>query len=379
MSATVGVDIGASAVRVVEVAGTNRDSYAQITRAATAPVQPGAVVGGRIEDPTAVAWALTRALKEAKVSGYGVVLGLTGALTAVSRVSMPAALAPQEWSRVLRTAGREISPKIPIGSSALSMYPLAPVGADPTAERVLLAAAAKQDQLDAVLHVCREAKIVPRAVDLAGAATMRCMTRATAGNADVATLVDIGATKITVATREGLHLRSLRTLEHGADRITKALMGRLECSGDEAEQRKRSMRPGTGESAAVTNRPARYGVQETSSVTEATDIEAEAQEVLSTAIDQLVEAIAVAIENDASAHPDATSEGIVLAGGGALQRGLKERLVRRTGVAAMVGRPWATVVPSKATRHLLVNGSEDPVTLLSLATATGLAMWKEPS
>jgi hypothetical protein len=58
-------------------------------------------------------------------------------------------------------------------------------------------------------------------------------------------------------------------------------------------------------------------------------------------------------------------------------RGLKERLVQRIGVQAVVGRPWATVVPSRRTEHLLTDGTEDPFMLLSLATATGLAMWKE--
>src|SRR5689334_10439890 len=103
MSTRVGVDLGATAVRVVEVNGLNKDSFAQVTRAAIVPLQPGAIVAGRIQDPTAVAWALSRALKDAKISPYGVVLGLASPNTAIAKVSMPGTLKPGEWASVLRT------------------------------------------------------------------------------------------------------------------------------------------------------------------------------------------------------------------------------------------------------------------------------------
>lgn len=382
MSARVGVDLGATAVRVVEVNGLNKDSFAQITRAAVVATPAGAIVSGRIKDPTAVAWALSRALDDAGISSYGVILGLSSPDTAISRVVMPGALRRDEWNHALRTGDKPISPKIPVGKSAMSLYELSEnIGEDGTvATRTLLAAAALEDEVRLVQHVCREAKVTPRAIDLAGAATMRSITRSVQGNEDVATLVDIGSSKITVATRQGLHLRSLRTIEGGGDRITKSIMGVTGGSYDQAEDLKLSMRLAPTEQARRQAKAAQianqYGSVEETKVHDHDETDV-ALESMTTSAEQLIDDIAAAIESDAANHPSAPTQGILLCGGTSLLRGLKDRLVQRVGVPGAVGRPWATVIPSKKTEHLLVDGTEDSVMLMSLATAVGLALWKE--
>lgn len=374
----VGVDLGATAVRVAEVSGVNKKSFAMITKAAFEQMPAGAIVAGRIEDPAAVAWALSRVLKGAGISPYGIVLGLSSPETAIARVSMPSALRPDEWAGALRTLDKPVSPKIPIAKSSLSLYGLEHDG-DET--RILLAAAAHEDQVRALMQVCREAKVTPRAVDLSGAATFRCITRTVAGNEDVATLVDIGATKVTVATRAGVHLRSMRTLETGGDAITRAMKGAGDIGWDEAEEFKLTTRlpgasaasPADEKAAAVANM---YGAIAETSVNAAAAGNP-VLEAMSNSADALIDQIAAAIEADAAHHPNAPTQGILLAGGGALMRGLKERLIQRVGSTAVLGRAWATVVPSRRTESLLVDGVEDAVMLASLATAVGLALWKE--
>lgn len=381
MTGRVGVDLGSNAVRVAEVDGLTKDSFARVTKAATVPLQPGAIVGGRIKDPAAVAHALRRALKDAKIGPYGLVFGLTSPETAVALTSMPASLSAPDWSAALRISDKPISPKLPIAKSALSMYQVAEVAGPDGAPltRTLLTAGALNDELGALLQVCRLAKVTPRAVDLAGAATARCLTRTVDGNDDVATLVDIGGSKVTVVTRQGLHLRSLRTFDGGGDRITRAIMGAVGCTYEDAEDLKLSTRLRSAETPAakpVVEDGTGYGSAEESSVRDE-DTSDVAYESLSTATDSLVDDIAAAVESDADAHPANPTQGIMLCGGTSLLRGLKDRLVQRTGVHVQVGRPWATVVASKRTENLLIDGAEDPVSMLTLATAIGLAMWKE--
>jgi type IV pilus assembly protein PilM len=381
VSGRVGIDLGATAVRVVEVAGTDSDSLAQITKVSVVPLQPGAIVGGRIKDPTAVSWALTRALKEAKVKTYGAVIGLSSPDTALARISLPGVLRDTEWASVLRTSDKPISPKLPIGRSSLSLYSLEEQldESGTVALRTLMAAAALDDEVELLRQVCRASKVTPRAIDLAGAATMRCLTRSVAGNDDVATLVDVGASKIAVATRQGLHLRSLRTIEGGGDRITRSIMGVTGSSYDQAEELKLLMRLAAPDQARRTAQVAAtsaYGHVEASTVNEVDDSDV-ALESMTSSCNQIIDDIAAAMESDAAKHPNAPTQGILLCGGASLLRGFKDQLVQRVGVPAVVGRPWARIVAGKRTSQLLIDGTEDPVLMLGLATATGLALWKE--
>jgi type IV pilus assembly protein PilM len=381
----VGVDIGSTAVRVVELDGVDADSLALITKAAIVPLQPGAMGAGRIRDPRAVAQALSSALREAKVSPYGIIIGLSSPDVALARISIPGPLSPAEWGPALRVSGESISPKVPMDAAALSMYSLAQVTLpDGTvASRTLLAGAALTADVDALREVCRFAKATPRAVDLAGAATMRCLTRARPGNDEVATLVDIGDTKITVATRQGLHLRSLRTLEGGGDLITRAIAGASRgMTHEQAEAFKLSRRLSPLDAARADASAAEvanlYGSSEETKVNaeESADISLES---MTTAAERIIDDIAAAIESDAAQNQAMPTAGILLCGGTSLLRGFKERLVERIGVPAVVGRPWARATGGRRTEHLVSDGVEDPIVLLSLATAIGLALWKEPS
>lgn len=377
MTRMVGVDIGASAVRVVEVTGMNADGYAQVSRIGITPLKAGAVVAGRIKDHQVVAWALTRALKEAGVAGYGVVLGLATPDAAIARLVMPGSVRRAEWRQVLRLQERSISPKTPLSDSAVSINH---VRADPAGDgmtnNTLLVGAALRSEIDSLLAVCKLARVTPRAIDLAGAASMRALTRTVPGNEDVATLVDVGHSKLTVATRQGLHLRNIRTSEGGGDKITRAILGVTDGDYAAAERQKMSLRVGSAASAPVTALGG-YGVIDDLLPAENLGHSA-VDEALTTAAEQLVDDIAAALESDAAQHT-AITQGISLCGGTALLRGLKERLNQRVGVPVQIGRPWAVVERNKRNEAMFVDGVEDPVTMLSLTTAIGLALWKDNS
>ena len=265
------------------------------------------------------------------------------------------------------------------------MYPIQDVSelraTDVGATRILQVAMVRQQDVDVLLAVAKAAKVTPMAIDLAGAATMRCLTRAVPGNTDVLTLVDVGATKITVATRHGLHVRSLRTTEGGGADITRALIGLHDCTYAEADDLKMGLRVAPADAAArreqVAAVAAMYGTTEETSVHDESDTSERSIEAVTGAAEKIIDTIVSIIETDAADHPSAPTTGIVLCGGTPLLRGFKERLVQRVNVPAHVARPWASVVPGKRTSSVLTGESEEPVMLLALATATGLAMWKQ--
>lgn len=381
----VGVDIGATSVRVAAITGLDPESsIALVNKAAIEPLPPGAVVHGQVRDPAQVAFAIRTALKNAGISGYGVVLGVSSPSTALARVAMPAALKPAEWAPALRLEDRTISARLPLNSSALSLHPAADTAPTDTT-RTLLVAAALNDDIEMILDVARTAKVAPRALDLSAAATVRCMTRTEPGNTDVATIVEIGASKTTVATRQGVSLRSIRTFDYGGEDITRAIMGALsDVTFEEAEQRKYASRVGAATSTAAAIAElgdlTGYGDEDDTPHTKQSRDESDVVvEAVTTAADLLIEQIATAVEQDATRGNNylAPSQGIVLCGGGALLQGLKERVGQRLGVGTIVGRPWATLAPGKGTAAVLAHADGDEAAvMLNLATAVGLAMWR---
>lgn len=137
------------------------------------------------------------------------------------------------------------------------------------------------------------------------------------------------------------------------------------------------MRLGAGQTAAPIAALAGYGMLEENTPVIVASAD-KADEALTTAAEALIDDIAAAIESDAAQHDTAT-QGISLCGGTALLRGLKERLTQRVGVPVQIGRPWAVVDHTKRNEAVFVNGVEDPVTILGLTTAIGLALWKDNS
>ncbi len=372
-SKRVGVDIGSTAVRVVQVDGLNEDSLAKVSKCAVIPLAPGAVINGRIKDTKLVGFTLAKALKAAGVSAYGVVVGTSTPEAAIAPIKLPEAVKPGDFSNAVRLQGKPISPRVPLDSSALSLFE---VGKDyDLGARFLLAAATDASEVANLAEAVRAAKAAPRAIDLAGAATMRALTRTIPNTSDVVTIVDIGSTKTTVITRQGQFLRSVRTLEIGGDDVTRALMGAADENYAISERRKRSLDlrslpSSTTSEVAQTS----YGVMDSTSVQVTSKELDRLLEALHFSADQLIESIATVIESETVRYPAAPTQGIVLAGGGALLRGLKESISARTGVPTLLGRPWAVFTSQKAAKQVL-SQMDEPTAMVELTTAIGMALW----
>jgi type IV pilus assembly protein PilM len=373
MSRMVGVDIGATAVRAVEVAGVDSNGFAIVTRLAIVPLEPGSVVAGRIRNPKNVSTAVLAALREAKLPRYGVVLGLSSPDTAIARMALPAVIRADEREGAIRALDRPVAPTFTLEDSSLSTQSIRVDTAPDGAQTAIIAvAAALRAEVEMVQQVCRLARVTPRALDLAGAATVRSLTRLDPSSNEVATVVDIGASKTTVATRAGMHLRSLRVTAGAGSDLTRAIAAITGEEFDIAERRKITYRL---KSAALQNSNFSYGFEEDE---QNPDALTPVDKAVSAAVDALVDSVAQAIENDAANHGSYT-QGVTLCGGTSLLRGLKDRMQQRVGVPVQIGRPWAEIERSSRNAAFFAEGVADPRVLLSIATATGLALWKEPS
>lgn len=374
----IGLDIGSTAVRAVRVKGVDSDGFAVIEKFSVQPMRGDAVLGGKIRNPKVVGQFIQRALKEVGAKPGRVVAGIAIPQAAVAELELPAAIKANERVKALRTMEVSISAAVPANDSLLSVNYLGDAPAkDDKPQARLLVATTLSDAVEALNEAMSASGFQLRAVDLSAAATLRALVRDVEGSTDVSAIVDVGATSTTIVTRRGLSIVSVRGFANGGMDLTRAIAQAGKESFEDAERRKYSMHLPTGTSGMpVTLNDGYAGLADDDDeyqrrVSQQTALE----QSLAHAAENLVDQIAQAVEADSAAG--VRPRHIALCGGTALTRGLKERLQRRTGVEVRIGHPWAKLAKSRDHEEFIHNGREDPRLMLSLSTATGLALWRD--
>lgn len=364
----VGVDLGTTAVRVAEVAGVDDSGYAVVRRASTVPMPDGAFVSGEIRQPAIVAQVLQEALKRAGVPREGFVLGTTSRFVAIGIMTSPQVVGPHERNDQLRNSRFELSPTVPLNESALS-WNVRRLGTSGTSEpNELDVALLLRSQVESLTQVCHYARVRPQAIDLAAAALLRSLVRCAQQDATVATIVDMGATKTLVCTRQGKSLRSLRTIPLGGMSMTRALMTSLNLSFDDAEDRKHFM--------AL---PAPQRIRSQTAYADTLFDEPNTDPGFVGAADQLIEEVAKSIGEDSQMFNRSRTQGVQLVGAASRTLGFAERMQARLGVPVVLATPWADVASHKTTRFLQRGTLSDMGALADFATAIGLGLWRRPT
>lgn len=369
MRGAVGVDIGATSVRVVEVTGVDQNGFALVSAVGIASLPLNAVVAGKIRSPRDVSISLVKAMRMAGVSKRGFIIGASTPTTSFENRVLPTSLSMAERETHLRTLGKSLGSSYSLDESVIATYMAKTDQGNNTLSTVGVASVL-DDDVAAIQAVCDLARCYPKAIDLSAAATMRALVRVNSASTEVGSIVDVGASKVTVSTRQGMHLRTVRTTAGGGDDITKAIAGALNISFEEAEDIKCTLKL-----SAVYSRISQRGAYASSDETVSSQ-DAITAESLNSAADLLVDSVAQSIEASSSAGP--LPQGVTLCGGTCLLKGFKDRLQRRVGIPVSISRPWAELEKSKKNAEYFKQGKPDPAILISLATATGLALWKEP-
>jgi Tfp pilus assembly PilM family ATPase len=372
----VGVDIASTAVRVVEVSKVDADGFVHIRGSASVPLEPEAVSAGKIRQQVIVGQALAAAFSEAGVKKTGFVLGATTSISAVSQQQITMAVRPFEREAMLRNSNVPVSAMIKNADATMAMSTVRTIAATASHEAMALmnVAAIPTEELEHLDRVCRLAGVTPRVIDLPSAALFRAMVRINRSDPPtlVSTIVDIGATKILVATREGEHLRSVRLIPGGGLDITRKLLTLME-SADKDDPRESKARFAAAETQKI-----RLRVTLNSELGELglgpdlsrpSEYLTAAEQTMNEGCSDIVEKIARAVASDAEGANRKFTQGVQLIGAAARTRGLVEALQERLNVPVRLTSPWvheSSNVP-EGTR------SED------FATAIGLALWRPES
>jgi type IV pilus assembly protein PilM len=255
-----GLDIGTSAVRVVEVAldrsnGRGRSGRSPVvTRVGEVPLPPGAVRDGEVADPAVVGAAIAELWRQTGLRSREVRVGLTGSRVVVRVIDMPA-MPDEDMAGAVRFSAADHIP-IPLDEAVLDHAVLepAPPGdpGGPPMVRVLVVAA-HRSTLDGLLAAVAAGGVRAVAVDLVPFALVRALHEHSApdetpdfedGPAAPApvpaeAIVSVGATLTTVVVHEAGRPKFVRTVQAGGDMLTAAIADELGIDSAAAEAAKR--------------------------------------------------------------------------------------------------------------------------------------------
>lgn len=311
----VGLDIGASAVRIAQVSGGKGEasllSFAQVA------LPQGAVVDGEVVDPGPVSEAIAQVWKMAKIRGKGAILGVSNQRVVVRQVDLPY-LEEKEFRASLRFQAADYIP-MSVEDAQLDFI----VIDDYTTEsqdhmmRVLLVAAAT-DMVDRFVTTASAGGVEATGIDLTPFAIARAVSPSARGETGVAgseAVIDVGAATTNILIHHNGEPRFVRILLVGGDDATKALSEELGISYDEAEATKLDLGRGVGPENART--------------------------LLTRQVGALVDEIRGSLDYYLSQEDSEPVSSIVLTGGGSLTSGLTERLEQTLKTQVQVGSPLA--------------------------------------
>lgn len=193
----VGVDIGASSVKVVEISAARGGRAMTLHRCASELLEKGAVVNGSLVQVDAVAKALASALRKARIHTNTATLALPHSLTECSTVSLPDNLTHDEFSvEVEHEAQRLYPPSEPIN------YDHGVIAHNRDAKSLTVqVVAARRDSVEERIFAAEMAGLKPVAIEVEEMSIHRLMASRARALADgqarpgIEVLVHLGATR----------------------------------------------------------------------------------------------------------------------------------------------------------------------------------------
>ena len=233
----VGIDIGSTAVRAVEVSDAGK-SHPTLVRYHEVALLEGAVSRGEVLEPNTVAAAIKQLWSAGGFKSKNVVLGMGN-----HRVLARDLTVPKASMKLIRESlpfqVQDMLP-VPVADALLDFYPISESEGEAGTEiNGLLVAAVKDEVLGNVLAV-ELAGLTPVEVDLIPFALSRAIHRGVSTDGAVVQ-IDVGAgTTSVVITIAGVP-QFVRLIPNGGSDLTQALADRLGVDTTLAESLKRSM------------------------------------------------------------------------------------------------------------------------------------------
>lgn len=362
----VGLDIGSTAVRGVELSAANK-TKPNLLRFHEVPLPPGAVSRGEVLEPEIVGSALKKLWSEGRFKSKNVVLGTGNQRVLVRDLSVP----KMSLTRIRESLPFQVQGmlQMPPGDSLLDFYPISEsIGEHGSMINGLLIVAEKNEILGNI-RVAERAGLTPVEVDLIPFALNRLLI-SRAQVRDTVALIDVGGntTSIIIAI-DGMPW-FVRIIPAGGDDLTQALASGLNIEIEAAEELKRSLRFGTASTTVEDSRPkiSQCVCAKCLAQTAIAD-NSHATEILQTVTGELLGSLRSTVNYFNNTRPQDPVLQVLLTGGGAQLPGFAQALSEMIHIPVTEADPFAMVTLGRRLKAKKLQQS--PV---SISVALGLAL-----
>ncbi len=232
----VGLDIGSSAVKVVELKEMGKGRGYQLQNVGIEPLSPEAIVDGAIMDAGLVIEAIQKALGGRKVKAADVAIALSGHSVIIKKISIPAT-SEEELAEVIPWEAEQYIP-FDVEDVNLAYQVLKGGGSDGNMDVLLVAA--KKDKIHDYTSVVTQAGRNPVLVDVDVFALQNCFEmNYDADDSEGVALVNVGASTTNVAIVKGATSIFWRDISVGGNHYNDALRKELNITFEQAETLKR--------------------------------------------------------------------------------------------------------------------------------------------
>jgi type IV pilus assembly protein PilM len=339
--ALIGIDIGSSAVKLVQLSRVGK-SY-QISAYATAPIDKGGVVNGVIDKPALVVNAIERCLNRSGVTVKNVAIALPGSFVSSRVLTFPQGFSDQTMYEQIEA---EASIHIPF-SIEDARFDFSKIGLNTNKIDIdALLVFAKREVVDARVNAIEAAGIAPKIVDLEPYCVQRCIGQAALslpkkGKGLVLAHFELGAVSATLTVVREHEILFQRTQPFGGQQLTQIISKQYSLSVEEAEIKKRN-----------NDLPDDY-----------------TSKVLKPFLRDAAQLLDRSLELFYTSTAHSRVDQLFLAGGCAVLPGLADTLIHTSQVPVVLFAPQASF-----TTHSRVNARQLSKDAASLTVAFGLAM-----
>jgi type IV pilus assembly protein PilM len=240
-SSVIGLDIGSSSVKAVEIAHKSRDKGFELRSHGQAMLPGEAIVQGAFLNSSAIVDAIREAVENGRIGGKDVAAAVSGHSVIVKRVNLPQ-MSREELEDQIQWEAEQYIP-FDVHEVHLDFQILDAREEDGQMDVLLVAA--KKDLIDDYVQVIQEAGLNPIAIDVAGFAVQNAYELNYEPEPEsVIALVNIGAQVVNInVLRNGIPAFT-RDIMTGGAQYTEEIQKALSVSFEEAERIKMGSREG---------------------------------------------------------------------------------------------------------------------------------------
>ncbi|MFN2442017.1 MAG: type IV pilus assembly protein PilM [Thermoanaerobaculia bacterium] len=236
----VGLDIGSSAIKLVELKEKKQGSY-QLVKIGLEPLSPEAIVDGSIMDSSMVVDTIQRLNSSLNVKNSNYGTSLSGHSVIIKKISLPA-MSAEELGESIQWEAEQYIP-FDINDVNLDYVPLTTPGSGENIDVILVAV--KKEKINDYTSVIAQAGKSPQLVDVDAFAVQNAWeANYPVEEGRVMALVNIGASVTNVNIISGTSSLFWRDITFGGNQYTDAIQRELSLSFAEAEGLKRGQAAG---------------------------------------------------------------------------------------------------------------------------------------